>query len=255
MPLFRPAQRSEKFRSRLAETKRDVIACQQLRYLTFIEERGLGVGASDQGCLDADAFDTDCLHVMVEDGASGQLVCCFRMLPLTGAQISQSYAAQYYELTKLGAYPGEMIEMGRFCIHPAWRDPAILRTAWAAASKVVDARGVGLVFGCSSFHGVDAEAYRDAFALLKEQHLAPRRWLPRVKAPDVFRFARKLKLARPNRKLALRVMPPLLRSYLVMGGWVSDHAVIDRDLNTLHVFTGVEMARMPEGRAKLMRRA
>jgi len=50
-------------------------------------------------------------------------------------------------------------------------------------------------------------------------------------------------------------MPPLLRSYLAMGGWVSDHAVIVNELNTLHVFTGVEIARMPAGRARLLRRA
>ena len=35
-------------------------------------------------------------------------------------------------------------------------------------------------------------------------------------------------------------MPPLLRAYLLMG-WVSDHAVIDNKLNTLHVFTGLEV--------------
>jgi putative hemolysin len=49
-------------------------------------------------------------------------------------------------------------------------------------------------------------------------------------------------------------MPPLLRTYLMMGGWVSDHAVIDRDLGTLHVFTGLEIAAVPAGRARLLRR-
>jgi putative hemolysin len=48
-------------------------------------------------------------------------------------------------------------------------------------------------------------------------------------------------------------MPPLLRTYLTMGGWVSDHAVIDRQLNTLHVFTGVEIAAIPPVRKRLMR--
>jgi len=56
-------------------------------------------------------------------------------------------------------------------------------------------------------------------------------------------------------KLAMRRMPPLLRSYLLLGGWVSDHAVIDRDLNTLHVFTGVEISRVPAARRRLMRPA
>ena len=48
-------------------------------------------------------------------------------------------------------------------------------------------------------------------------------------------------------------MPPLLRSYLTMGGWVSDHAVVDRDLNTLHVFTGLEISAIPPARARALR--
>jgi hypothetical protein len=38
-----------------------------------------------------------------------------------------------------------------------------------------------------------------------------------------------------------------------MGRWVSDHAVIDHDLGTLHVFTGVEIAAIPPARARALR--
>ena len=48
-------------------------------------------------------------------------------------------------------------------------------------------------------------------------------------------------------------MPPLLRTYLSMGGWVSDHAVVDRQMNTLHVFTGVEISAIPPARKRLLR--
>lgn len=248
--------RSGKFVSRIATTQDDVRACQRLRYLAFIAARGLadegGAGAEP---LDDDAFDPLCTHVMVEEARTGQLVCCFRLMRLeNGSQIARSYSAQYYELSRLASFPGRMVEMGRFCVHPAWRDPAILRVAWAAMTEIVERDGVELLFGCSSFHGVDAESYMDAFALLKEKHLAPRRWLPRVKAPNVFRFARKLRFRRPDMQAAMRRMPPLLRSYLVMGGWVSDHAVIDNQLNTLHVFTGVEIRRVPAKRRALLRR-
>ena len=241
-----------KYRARLAETSEDVARCQRLRYLTF--RAGGSAERDDPRALDADEFDAVCRHMRVEETRSGQLVCCFRMLPLNdGSEIERSYSAKYYDLEALKAFPGKMVEMGRFCIHPDWRDPNILRIAWAAMSQHVEAEGVELLFGCSSFHGIDAEEYRDAFALLKEKHLAPRRWLPRVKAPRVFRFARNLRFFKPDLKLAMRRMPPLLRTYLVMGGWVSDHAVIDTDLNTLHVFTGVEVSRVPKARAALLR--
>jgi putative hemolysin len=143
--------------------------------------------------------------------------------------------------------------MGRFCIHPDWHDPDILRVAWGAMTAWVDREGVEMLFGCSSFVGTDAADYLDAFALLKDRHLAPRRWLPRVKAPQVFRFARRLRARTPDLARAMRGMPPLLRTYLMMGGWVSDHAVVDRDLGTLHVFTGLEIRAIPPARARLLR--
>lgn len=242
----------KRFQARLAETDADVRACQRLRHRAFREARGL---ASEDGLgIDVDEFDVHCRHLMVEDLRSGDLVCAFRMMPLNnGSEISRSYSAKYYNLDALEDYPGKMVEMGRFCLRPGLSDPAIIRVAWAAMTKFVDDQGVELLFGCSSFHGVDADEYRDAFALLKEKHLAPKRWLPQIKAPKVFEYARSLGLRRPNMKLALGRMPPLLRTYLVMGGWVSDHAVIDTDLNTLHVFTGVEINRVPAKRAKLLR--
>jgi len=38
-----------------------------------------------------------------------------------------------------------------------------------------------------------------------------------------------------------------------MGGWVSDHAVVDRQLKTLHVFTGLSIDAIPEARKRLLR--
>ena len=233
-----------KYKARQAETSADLIAAQKLRYARFHHGDG----------LDADEFDPICNHVLVEDEESGKLVCCFRFLPLAdGSEISRSYSAKYYDLTALEAYPGSMVEMGRFCVHPGYTDSAILRVAWSAMTAYVLEHNVDMLFGCSSFHGTDAETHMEAFTLLKEKHLAPKRWLPRVKAPKVVQFATKWKPRKPDLRLAMRAMPPLLRTYLVMGGWVSDHAVVDPDMNTLHVFTGVEIRRVPEGRARVLR--
>jgi len=231
--------------ARLADSAGDIQAAQALRYRCFVDARG--------GGLDGDPFDAACQHVLVEDRKSGALVCCFRLLPLeNGACIGKSYSAQYYDLSGLRNFTGPMVELGRFCIAPDVHDPDILRVAWGAITRFVDDDGVEMLFGCSSFQGTDAAVYLDAFAMLKERHLAPKRWLPQIKAPNVVRFAQKLRAA-PDRRQAQLGMPPLLRTYLLMGGWVSDHAVVDTDLNTLHVFTGLEIKAVPPGRARLLR--
>ncbi len=238
-----------RYLARVARTDADIRAAQALRCLTF--------GINDEkGGTDRDTFDEVCTHFVVEEVKTKRLVCCFRLLLLSdGSQIERSYSAQFYELSALDQFTGRMAEMGRFCIHPEARDPDVLRTAWAALTRFVDENGIEMLFGCSSFPGTNAETYLDAFAVLKERHLAPSSWLPKVKAPSVYRFAEKLRLHRPNTKVAMQRMPPLLRSYLLMGGWVSDHAVVDTQLNTLHVFTGVEIKAIPAERKRLLRMA
>jgi putative hemolysin len=247
MPVFSRGR----FDVRLAETAEEVEAAQRLRWRAFRADKAGGAGG-----VDADDLDPICDHFLIEDRRDGGLVCTFRVLPLeNGSEIARSYSARYYDLSALAAYPGRLVEMGRFCVDPARSHPDVLRVAWGAIARYIDEKGVQMLFGCSSFHGVDAERYMDAFALLKDRHLAPRRWWPRVKAPKVFRYARQLKLRRPDMNLAIRRMPPLLRSYLLLGGWVSDHAVVDEDLDTLHVFTSVEIAQIPPNRARLLRGA
>ncbi|MBY5932378.1 GNAT family N-acetyltransferase [Tateyamaria omphalii] len=232
--------RKGRYAARQAQTSQDVAAAQALRARCF----GL--------MSDADAFDDRCTHILIHRVADDAVVCCFRMMPLTGATITHSYSAQYYELSALEAYDGKMVEMGRFCIDPDAADPDILRVAWGAMTSYVDEAGVELLFGCSSFAGTETADYLDAFAMLKARHLAPSRWLPQVKAPKVFKYAARLR-RKPDAKKAMLRMPPLLRTYLMMGGWVSDHAVVDDQMNTLHVFTGVEIGSIPPARKKLLR--
>ncbi|WP_045390724.1 GNAT family N-acetyltransferase [Falsirhodobacter sp. alg1] len=227
-----------RYRVRLAAGAADLARARALRTLAF----RLNV-------QDGDAFDDSCLHVLVED--ADDLVACYRLLLLTPDEIEQSYSAQFYDLSALRRFHGPMIEMGRFCIHPARRDPNIVRVAWGGVAAAVDEAGAAMLFGCSSFYGTEPAPYEDAFALLRQAHLAPAEWQPTVKAPDVFRYAETDR--DPNLQKAMRGMPPLLRSYLLMGGWVSDHAVVDSHMNTLHVFTGLEIAAIPPARAQLLR--
>ena len=231
-----------KFSAYQAKSPRDIAAAQQLRARCF-------------GCQqphDCDAFDAISTHVLIKEVSSNTVVCCFRLFAVNGRDLASSYAAQFYELSALQRYKGLMMEMGRFCVHPDWCDPDILRVAWAAMTDVVDSNDVRMLFGCSSFAGVDPDAYLDAFAMLKARHLGPLCWRPGVKAPDVFRFAAQLS-QKPDAKKAMLGLPPLLRTYLLMGGWVSDHAVVDHQMNTLHVFTGLEIGSIPAPRKRILR--
>ncbi|WP_298835561.1 GNAT family N-acetyltransferase [uncultured Roseobacter sp.] len=230
------------FTARRARSAEEVAAALRLRASSF------GHAGEHTG----DAWDADAAHILIEDSRSGALVCCFRMRDFTAADIEQSYSARFYGLEAFKDFEGLMVEVGRFCVAPGCSDPDILRLAWSVITQHVDDRDARLLFGCSSFQGTEPDAYLDTFAMLRARYLAPRRWLPRIRAPEVFRYAARLRRT-PDPVKALRSMPPLLRSYLMMGGWVSDHAVIDRQMNTLHVFTGIEISAIPATRKRLLR--
>lgn len=231
------------FTARLATSPADIARAQELRHLCFLASRGL----CRPGGRDEDPFDALCQHVLIED-AAGRVLSCFRLMFLPAVRIGDSYSAQFYDLSALENLACMTMELGRFCIHPAEHDPDILRLAWAAITRAVDAEGVGMMFGCTSFPGADPALHRAALAHLARHHLAPLPLAPVRKGQAV-----DLPDSPSDSVQALAGLPPLLRSYLTMGGWVSDHAVIDAELDTLHVFTAVEVARIPPARARALR--
>ncbi|MCE0504649.1 GNAT family N-acetyltransferase [Roseivivax sp. GX 12232] len=235
-----------RYRARLAEGVSDREALARLRHQAFFGGPG----------RDRDSFDDICRHLLVEPREGGAPLACFRLLQLSGgAEVSRSYAAQFYDLSGLSGFAGPLIEIGRFCLAPGLRDPDVARLAWGALTALVDAAGVEMLFGCASFPGTDPEAHRAAFARLGAHHLGPEVWRPRVKAARVVSLGgfSGEEGAAPDPRAALKGMPPLLKSYLAMGGWVSDHAVVDVEMNTLHVFTGVEIGRIPAARKRALR--
>lgn len=202
--------------------------------------------------MDGDPFDARCDHTLIEEQQSGKLVGCFRTLTLDAADITTSYAAQFYDLSALEAYNAPVIELGRFCIDPSCTDPDVLRLAWAVLTSRVDETAAGMLFGCSSFHGTDPAPYLDTFSHLYAKHLAPAQWRPGIKSREVVDFVSTAPQT-ADRQRALQHMPALLRSYVSMGGWVSDHAVIDPLMGTLHVFTGLEVSNIPPARRAALR--
>jgi L-ornithine Nalpha-acyltransferase len=199
-----------------------------------------------------DAQDALSAHVMVE-GPAQELLGYFRvMLFGWGAGLAQGYAARFYDVTPLEGYARPIAEMGRFCLAPGGVHPDVLRLAWGAMTRLVDEGQAGLLVGCTSFRGADWTAHQAGLALLAASHLGPQDHRPGRKAAEVVDFPA---LAGPvtDRCASLAALPPLLRTYLGMGGWVSDHAVVDRALNTLHVFTCVEVEKIPPARAASLR--
>lgn len=244
--ILKPDRGGRPYRGRLSRDPHDMLAAQRLRHLCFYESAGL---PARPGGVDRDEFDADCLHLLVE-GRGGRLLACCRILPLAGgAEIGRSYSARWYDLAPLAGLSMPLAEIGRFCLHPGAAAQDVLRVALAALAHFVAERRIGMLFGCSSFAGADPRRHAGALAWLAHRHLGPAEARPGIRAGvEVLRYAQL-----PDGERDPAALPPLLRSYLAMGGWVGDHAVIDHELDTLHVFTALKVADVPPARARRLR--
>ncbi|MAW45452.1 MAG: ornithine-acyl-ACP acyltransferase [Marinovum sp.] len=222
----------------------DLEEAQAFRYKAF--------GVVNESGLDRDEYDKKFNHVIIRERKHRRVVGCFRYTYYTpGSLIQTGYSAAHYDIKTLENFDQPLMEVGRVCTDFSLKDPDILRLVWAYLAHYVERRKIGFIFGCTSFEGIDHGKYIDCFAILRERYLGPKKLLPSVKSPSVLKFSKAL---RPdiNFKIAMLKMPPLLRAYLSMGGWVSDHAVIDYKLNTLHVFTGLEVRKIPHEKKRFL---
>ena len=196
------------------------------------------------GADDPDRFDADSLHGLVED-ALGQPRVAFRVrLIPKAADLDRSYTGQFYDLSPLFA-DGPFLELGRVCQSDGQTDVMALRLAWAALGVLVDQNAVRMMVGCSSFAGADPEKHRAALAYLRAHHIGPRDLRPRRLSRDAVDL--------PDGQDNPCQLPHLLRSYLGLGGWISDHAVRDPQLDTLHVFTALDIDAIPASRKTRLR--
>ena len=167
----------------------------------------------------------------------------------SGTAAVHGYSAQVFDLSPLRVFERPVLELGRFAIDPQRGNSDIFRLAWGVVTQLVDQNNVSFLFRCSSFVGTYPEAHSAGFRYLcRNNHIAPNSWRP------VFHGGYRLAQAfedhmdggAPN-------LPPLLRAYLGLGGKVSDHAVINPDLGTTLLFTGLNVAHVPQKRAQRLR--
>jgi putative hemolysin len=238
MPL--PAIEVGKLVARLAETVAEVDAAQALRYRVFYEE--MSARPSDEARAarrDADVFDDACDHLMVIDRARRDLPCgvvgTYRLMRRSAARRHGGfYSAAEYDLAPLLDLPGEVLELGRSCVDAEYRNRPTMNLLWNAIATYVSAHDVPVMFGCASLPGAYPAALSLPLSYLRHCHLAPPALRPRALA-ERYAPMGALEEAEIDARAALAALPPLIKGYLRLGGFVGDGAVVDRQFNTTDV--------------------
>jgi putative hemolysin len=223
---------------RLATSADELDAAQALRYRVFYDEMGAKPDADMAATRrDFDRFDRICDHLLVadRDRTDDQVVGTYRFIRREHARSAGSfYSASEYDITKLANFPGTVLELGRSCVDAKYRNRATMQLLWRGVSEYVNAFGVDLMFGCASLHGTNPEELAVQLSYLYHYHLAPEA----LRATALSHRKVNMNILPKESidpKRALASLPPLLKGYLRVGGFIGDGAVIDHQFNTTDV--------------------
>jgi putative hemolysin len=210
-----------RFSVRIADDHRLIEAALRLRYKVFCEEMGADIKRHDG--RDVDEFDRLCEHLVVTDDWRDKVVGTYRILPPWAAKrLGKRYSETEFRIDGLRPIMGEMFEVGRACVHPAYRacaGSAVLARLWSGLGAYVRENQVKYLAGCASVPFERGAANLAALrASLMAKHLAPAEYRvePLRGLPS---------LGDPNGMIPS--VPPLLKGYLRLGAWIGGEAAWD----------------------------
>ena len=231
------SQAGRKLSVGLASSAGQVREAQRLRYRVFVEEMGARLNTPEAG-LDVDIFDAWCDHLLVRDDISNEVVGTYRILPPHQAKrIGSLYSESEFDLTRLANLRQRMVEVGRSCVHPDYRNGGTITLLWAGLAEYMLKNGYDYLIGCASISMTDgghaaASIYRQASA----RHLGPIEWRVFPRCP--------LPLAALEQQDLEAALPPLIKGYLRVGAYVCGEPAWDPDFNTADLLLLLPLARM-----------
>ena len=225
---------------RLASSDDDILASQALRYRVFYQEMNARPTAEMAAeSRDFDQFDPVADHLLVVDHDLGpgpeSVVGTYRLFRREAAlRHGRFYSIDEYDIAPIVNTPGEILELGRSCVDENYRTRRVMELLWRGIAAYVFHYDIELMFGCASLPGTDVEQLAVPLSYLYHHHLAPEELRARA-LPDLYVDMNLIPKDELEPKAGLMAVPPLVKGYLRLGGFVGDGAVIDPQFNTTDV--------------------
>lgn len=223
---------------RLAGSKAEIEAAQRLRYRVFYEEMGAQPNAAMAAeKRDFDEFDDYCDHLLVINNRAKEdfgVIGTYRLHRRDNPNFKGYYSSAEYDIAKIEAFKGAVLELGRSCVDAEWRTKMTMQLLWRGIAGYVFAHKIDLLFGCASLSGTDPDGIAAELTYLHHNHLAPPALRPRART-ERYVDMRRLPPSQVDNRRVLLTLPPLIKGYLRLGGMVGDGAVVDHQFNTTDV--------------------
>lgn len=223
----------------VSDNKEDIIAAQELRYQVFFEEMGaLKTDELLKSQCDVDIYDDICDHLLVIDHkpcGERKIVGTYRLIRRESIkELGHFYTDGEYDISLIKNHPGEILEVGRSCVHAQYRNRAVMQLLWRGIGAYVARHNIELLFGCASFNGTDPEKHAMALSYLHHYHLAPEKLRPRA-LKELYVEMNCMPKEAIDVKRTFASLPALIKGYIRLNGYIGAGAVIDKEYNTTDV--------------------
>ncbi|MBQ8660620.1 MAG: GNAT family N-acetyltransferase [Alphaproteobacteria bacterium] len=233
--------KNEKFEVRLAKTEAEVVAAQKLRYKIFFEEDGAKPSEEvEKEKRDFDEFDLYCDHLIAIDKNAGNdpedyVIGTYRLMRKVGAKsVGKWYSQAEFDVEKFNDYDGEVLELGRACVHKDFRSKVVMQMLWNGLAAYMFDFDIKLMFGCGSFLGTDVNSAKEALSYLYYNHTADGKLEINARTENAVPYPLVPKEEIDERK-AFISLPTMIKGYLRVGCKVSKSIFVDYSFNTFDV--------------------
>lgn len=224
----------DRFVIKTAENHEELAKVLRLRYEVFYREllekrQTLG--------MDFDKFDFSCDHLIIIDKKTDTFIGTYRLI--SSLFTSKFYSETEFNLQNITALTGTKLELGRACVHRDYRNGSSIALLWRGITEYMKETGTKYMFGCSSVKTTDkleiAAIYKNlsnSYHASQECHVTPKRKF-KIKDFDVLSNS----VSKEIEDEATGKIPPLIKSYLNMGGLICGEPAYDKKFKCADLFT------------------
>lgn len=236
MTIQRTDTGSRNLSVRIAKSDEEIYEAQRLRYKVFAEECGARL-ISEEESIDRDHFDAYCDHLIVRDTETNEVVGTYRILTSMQSRAAGGFYSQTeFNLSNLSSLCPGLVEVGRSCIHPAYRQGRVISLLWSGLAQYVLARGFDYLMGCASISLSDGgRVARETYYWLSSTRLSPKEWRMMPYQPFPLEGVVEGRHA---------ILPPLIKGYVRLGALICGPPAWDQQFRTADLLMLLSISRM-----------
>jgi len=226
--------------TRLARDFHELKEAQRVRYEVFCEELSARQSIDRDKRLEQEKHDLICDHLLVlEKNGLGnpKIVGTQRFLVKQASDSHLEFRSQTeFDLEDLARrHPVKrFMELGRSCILNSHRSKRTIELMWHGTWAYAVQKQVDVMTGCASFYASDVTQISDQLGFLSTLSSERDEWKVRPTQENAIKISQFEKSGIDPRQ-AIRGLPPLIKGYLRLGAYFSEHAVMDEEFGTIDV--------------------